>query len=113
MNIYCNTGFNFNNYFIHYLIVLFLENQAFKFFVRATDGGTSALYRDVPVFIHIMGKHEFTPLFHKENEEFFIPENAKPGKLIVSVLFCVLTFLFDFIRQICFYSFLKTNKYLL
>lgn len=65
--------------------VLAYENQVFQFFVRATDNGKPALYTDVPVCIHIMRNHDILPVFNKENENFLLPENTKPGTVAAKV----------------------------
>lgn len=68
----------------HNFCVFRTENQAFQFFVRATDRGSPALYADVSVGVYIMSSKDIPPVFEKNNDKILLPEEAVPGIVSIS-----------------------------
>ncbi|XP_065207257.1 fat-like cadherin-related tumor suppressor homolog isoform X3 [Planococcus citri] len=61
------------------------ENQAFQFFVRATDRGTPAMYADVSVEVYIMSPRDTPPVFERNDDKFFLSEDAPIGSIITKM----------------------------
>lgn len=72
----------------HGIFIFSTENQAFQFFVRATDRGSPALYADVSVEVYIMSSKDVPPVFEKNNDKILLPEEAVAGIVSIHQSFC-------------------------
>ncbi|XP_029111077.1 protocadherin Fat 4 isoform X2 [Scleropages formosus] len=60
--------------------------QEFEILVKASNTGSSAYFSVIPVYVHITGVNEFTPMFTKRQYNFTISEQSPVGTRVGKVI---------------------------
>lgn len=60
---------------------LFLENNVYQFFIRATDSGIPPRQSDVPIELFVLSPEDLPPVFLQADQRFNLTENAPIGMI--------------------------------